>query len=77
MDEVLHRHGAAFLRAMLDRGSLLIDDGYLEPDELAASASRIADGTPAPGDNSVCNVIALEAALSSFGHAESPTPVPA
>jgi hypothetical protein len=77
MDEALHRHGVAFLRAMLDRGSPLIDDGYLNPDELAAAATRITDGTPAPGDNSVCNVIALEAALSSFGHAESPTPVPA
>jgi hypothetical protein len=77
MDEALHRHGGAFLRAMLDRGSPLIDVGYLNPDALAAAATRIAAGTPALGDNSVCNVIALEAALSSFGHAESPTPVPA
>ncbi|WP_304452538.1 hypothetical protein [Nocardiopsis sp. YSL2] len=40
LDTAMRRHGTDHLLDTLDRGSLLVDDGYLDADELAHAATE-------------------------------------
>jgi asparagine synthase (glutamine-hydrolysing) len=40
LDTAMRRHGVDHLLEVLDRGSLLVDDGYLDADELARAATE-------------------------------------
>jgi hypothetical protein len=73
----LRQHGVRFLREMLTEGSVLFDGGYIDPHELAATVARLSDGTATAADRAVCHVIVVESTLRSYGHAISPTAVPA
>ncbi|GAA2530802.1 asparagine synthase-related protein [Winogradskya humida] len=73
----LRRYGVAYLREILDEGSPLIADGYLDPDGLATTMAGIDAGTAVPDDHEICRVSSLEATLRSYGHARSPATVAA
>lgn len=75
--EVMHagltRYGIAYLNQMLIDGSPLIDDGFVDPDQLALVRDRIATGRPLPRDREVFEVISVDLAIRSLSR--QPTPV--
>jgi len=68
--EVMHgslvRYGLAYLNQMLAGGSVLIDDAFVDPDQLALVRDRVANGRPLPRDREVFEVISLDLAIRSL-----------
>jgi hypothetical protein len=58
---------------MLDEGAVLIDGGFVNPDGLAATVVRLADGPFTPRDTEIFGVVAAEVALRAFGPPSPPT----
>lgn len=74
--EVMHgslvRYGLAYLNQMLTGGSLLIDDGFVDPGQLALVHDRIASGRPQPRDREVFEVISVDLAIRSLSRQPAP-----
>jgi asparagine synthase (glutamine-hydrolysing) len=66
MHHGLATHGLPLIRRMLAGGSPLIEDGYLNPDELAATVRRIADGHVTERDFELNDALTVDAAVRSF-----------
>lgn len=72
MQAGLTRYGIAYLNQMLIDGSPLIDDGFVDPDQLALVRDRIATGRPLPRDREVFEVISVDLAIRSLSRQPAP-----
>ncbi|GAB2577868.1 asparagine synthase [Streptomyces capparidis] len=66
MNEALRRHGAPYIARMLREGSVLIDQGFVDPLGLAATGERLMAGRLRHGDREVCVTLAFDAAVRAF-----------